>query len=156
MKISDALAGLALVLLSLLILWHVRDFPDMPGQQYGPALFPGLLAAGIGLCGLLLVARGLRAADAWIAPPAWMSRSRPLAAFASVIGGLAFYVLAADAIGFHLVAFALMFGWTWILGARWRLALVAAVVVPVVLHLVFYKFLRVPLPWGLLESMVFR
>jgi len=30
------------------------------------------------------------------------------------------------------------------------LALVLAIFVPLVIHLIFYKLLRVPLPWGLL------
>jgi len=30
-----------------------------------------------------------------------------------------------------------------------------AVLAPVVIHLAFYKLLRIPLPWGLLERLAF-
>jgi putative tricarboxylic transport membrane protein len=36
-----------------------------------------------------------------------------------------------------------------VFGARWRLSLPVALIAPVVIHLVFYKLLRVPLPAGL-------
>ena len=32
----------------------------MPGQKFGPAWFPGLIAIGLAICGALLVRAGLR------------------------------------------------------------------------------------------------
>ena len=37
-------------------------------------------------------------------------------------------------------------------GARWRLAVPLAILAPLLVHLVFYKLLRVPLPAGLLPA----
>ena len=76
----------------------------MPGQKFGPAWFPGLVAAGLGLCGLGLIFKDLRERRAWLAWPDWMRRARPRLAVAAVLGGLLFYVLAADALGFYLTA----------------------------------------------------
>ena len=35
------------------------------------------------------------------------------------------------------------------------MALALAIAFPVLMHLAFYKILRVPLPWGVLQSVVF-
>ena len=37
------------------------------------------------------------------------------------------------------------------LGGSWRAAVAVAIVATVLIHLSFYKLLRIPLPWGLLE-----
>jgi putative tricarboxylic transport membrane protein len=137
------------------ILWHIQGFPAMPGQKFGPAWFPGLIAAGFGICGAFLVIAGVRQRAPLLAWPEWVLRRRPLLGVAGVLGGLVFYVLAADVLGFHLTGIALLGFWTRILGASWRVAAVVAVVATVAIHLSFYKLLRIPLPWGLLEQYAF-
>ena len=130
----------------------------MPGQKFGPAWFPGLIAAGLVLCGALLVVQGLRRtarAQPWIALPAWIRRPRPLASVAAVLGGLLFYVLAADRLGFHLTGILLLTVWARLLGATWRMSAAVAVIATVVIHLSFYKLLRIPLPWGIFERFAF-
>jgi putative tricarboxylic transport membrane protein len=127
----------------------------MPGQRFGPAWFPGLIAAGLGICGLFLVVAGVRQGAPRLATPDWMFRRRPSLGVAGVLGGLVFYILAADPLGFHITGVALLAFWTRILGASWRVAAVVAVVATVAIHLSFYKLLRIPLPWGLLEQYAF-
>jgi len=127
----------------------------MPGQKFGPAWFPGLVAAGLGLCGLGLIFKDLRERRAWLAWPDWMRRARPRLAVAAVLGGLLFYVLAADALGFYLTALLIVVIWMRVLGAAWRIALPAAAIATVVIHLSFYKLLRIPLPWCVLEPYAF-
>jgi putative tricarboxylic transport membrane protein len=156
-KINDALSGAALVALGAVVLWHIQGFPPMPGQKFGPAWFPGLIAAGLIACGALLVASRLRAASAQplIAMPEWTRRARPVAAVVSVIAGLLFYVLAAGTLGFHLAAAMLLILWSRILGASWRLAIPVALAATLLIHLSFYKLLKVPLPWGVFERFAF-
>jgi putative tricarboxylic transport membrane protein len=149
------LTGAALVALAAAILWHIQGYPAMPGQKFGPAWFPGMIAAGLGICGLLLVVRGVRQGAPWLALPGWMFRQRPALGVAAVVGGLVFYILAADKLGFHIVGIALLLFWARLLGATWRTAAVVAVLATVAIHLAFYKALRIPLPWGLLESYAF-
>jgi putative tricarboxylic transport membrane protein len=72
-----------------------------------------------------------------------------------VIAGLLVYILAADALGFHITGIVLLTFWMRILGASWRMAAVAAVVATIAIHLSFYKMLRIPLPWGLFEQYAF-
>lgn len=127
----------------------------MPGQRFGPAWFPGLVAAGLGLCGLALVYKGARRGGAWLAFPDWIQRAEPRAAVLAVLGGLLFYILAAGLLGFHLTAVLIVALWVRVLGASWRIAIPVALIAPIVIHLAFYKALRVPLPWGLLERWAF-
>jgi putative tricarboxylic transport membrane protein len=155
MKVHDALIGAALVLFGGVVLWHVQGFPPIPGQKYGAALFPRLVAAGLLLCGLLLIVRGARAGGPWLAPGAWTRHPRAVAAFLSIPAGLAFYLLAADALGFHLTGTLLLLGWTLVFGTRPAVAVPVAILAPIVIHLAFYKLLRIPLPWGVLERVVF-
>jgi putative tricarboxylic transport membrane protein len=74
---------------------------------------------------------------------------------ASVIAGLMFYVLAAEKLGFHIVGMALLTLWIRVLGGSWRVAVAVGVVGTLVIHLSFYKLLRIPLPWGLFERYAF-
>jgi putative tricarboxylic transport membrane protein len=149
------LTGAALVALAGAILWHVQGFPEMPGQKFGPAWFPGLIAAGLGICGFFLIVSGARERGPWIALPQWLYRSRPALGVGSVLLGLLFYIFAVDTLGFHITGIALLAAWTRILGASWRVAIVVAVVGTVAIHLSFYKALRIPLPWGVLEQYAF-
>ena len=157
MKVNDALAGAALAALGAVLLWHIQSFPPMPGQKFGPAWFPGLIAGGLIICGALLVVARLRAAtrEPLLALPEWARRARPVASVASVVAGLLFYVLLVDWLGFHITAAALLLAWSRLLGASWRLALPVSLAATVAIHLAFYKLLKVPLPWGLLERVVF-
>src|SRR5205814_7882230 len=98
-KFHDALTGAALVILAGIILWHIQGFPAMPGQKFGPAWFPGLIAVGLAICGALLVFAGLRERSAWVALPEWVHSRRARAGIAALLCGLLFYVLAADALG---------------------------------------------------------
>src|SRR5205814_4602483 len=98
-KFHDALTGAALVILAGIILWHIQGFPAMPGQKFGPAWFPGLIAVGLAICGALLVFAGLRERSAWVALPEWVQSRRARAGIAALLCGLLFYVLAADALG---------------------------------------------------------
>ena len=157
MKVNDALGGAALVALGAVVLWHIQGFPPMPGQKYGPAWFPGLIAGGLIVCGALLVIARLRAAapEALLALPEWTRRARPVASVVSVIAGLLLYVFVADKLGFHITAAALLLLWSRLLGASWLLALPVSLAATAAIHLAFYKLLKVPLPWGLLERVVF-
>src|SRR4051812_46542073 len=111
MKANDAVSGAVLLLLGLVTLWHVQSFPAMPGQKYGASLFPGLIGAGLVLCGVLLIVRGAKSAQQWVALEEWTARRRPVAGFMSVLAGLGLYVVFAEPLGFHLTGFFLVLLW---------------------------------------------
>ena len=157
MKINDAIWGALLLLLSVAILIHIQSFPNIPGQKIGPSLFPGFIAVGLAACALALIATSLAARRgdgkqaAWIDGAPWMRSPRHIAALALVIGVNVFYILFVDVLGFiptgaiYLAALFAVFG----VRTRWILPL--ALLVTLAIHYSFYKLLRVPLPWGLLE-----
>ena len=151
MRLHDSLIGAALLLLSLAVLWHVQSFPPAAGQNFGPALFPGLAAAGLALCSLVLIWQGLRTGKAWVEFGEGLRSPRRLAAFAIVIASMAFYVLLSEQLGFLLCSLLILSALQWACGVRLPVALAAAVVATLVIHTCFYKLLKVPLPWGLLQ-----
>ena len=127
----------------------------MPGQKFGPAWFPGLIAVGLAICGALLMLAGRRERAAWVALPEWIHSRRARLGIAALIGGLVFYVLAANALGFHISGVLLLAVWIRLLGASWRVTLPVAIIGTLVIHFSFYQLLRVPLPWGLFEPWAF-
>ena len=127
----------------------------MPGQKFGPAWFPGLIAVGLAICGALLVRSALRSGDAWLSWPGWLRQRRPAVGVLAVLAGIFFYVLAADRLGFHLTGVVLLLVWVRLLGASWRMTIPVALIATFVIHVSFYKLLRVPLPWGVLERWAF-
>jgi putative tricarboxylic transport membrane protein len=158
MKINDAVWGAFFLLLSVAILVHVQSFPAMPGQRVGPALFPGVIATALSVCALLLIATGIaarrRAGERapWLAAEGWMRSPRHVLAFFLVIGVNVFYILLVDRLGFILtgtIYLSLLFA---VFGVRFRNNLPLALVTTLVIHYAFYKLLRVPLPWGLLQN----
>lgn len=150
MRVHDSLSGTLLLLLSLAVLWHVQGFPPAPGQPYGPALFPGLVAGGLAIASALLLWQGLRSGQPLLALGAGLRSPRHLAAFLATLAGTVFYVLCAETLGFIACSVLVLVLLQWALGVRLPLAVGTAVVATLVIHLCFYKLLRVPLPWGVL------
>ena len=81
-----------------------------------------------------------------------MRSPRHIAALALVIGVNVFYILFVDVLGFiptGVIYLAALFA---VFGVRTRWILPLALLVTLAIHYSFYKLLRVPLPWGLLEG----
>ena len=158
MKLNDAVWGGLFVLLAGVLLIHVQGFPQIPGQNVGPALFPGAIAVGIGVCGLLLIVRGVRVRLAreegtqwqWLWLPPWLRSGRHLAAFLVLVGVNVFYLLAVDRLGFIITGFVYLLAFMWVLQVRLIRAIPIALIMTFAIHYAFYKLLRVPLPWGVL------
>lgn len=157
MKINDAIFGALLMLLGIVILVHVQAFPKIPGQEVGPALFPGLVAAGLAICGAMLVVSGVRnrGSDPWFRAADWVRSPQHAIAFIAIVAGVIAYILWADDVGFLLLAPLLLFVWFLTLRVRPVAAAITAIVVSLVIWYAFYKLLRVPLPWGWLTPWAF-
>jgi putative tricarboxylic transport membrane protein len=152
MKINDAVFGFLLLLLGGVVLFVVQSYPKIPGQQVGPALFPGLIALGLCVCGLLLLVRGWRerATVPWLRFDEWVRSPRHVLAAALVVAGVVLYMLASVKIGFLVISTVVLTALMWALEVRPLRALLIAVIASLVIHTLFYKLLRVPLPWGVL------
>src|SRR3954454_11738202 len=98
MKLNDAVLGLLFTVLGAAVLVAIQGYPKIPGQPVGPALFPGLIAIGLCVCGVLLVARGWRqrTEQAWLVWDDWVRSPRHIAALAVLLGSIVFYILGAN------------------------------------------------------------
>jgi putative tricarboxylic transport membrane protein len=155
MKFNDALIGFALIVFAGLILWYVRGFPPMPGQEFGPSFFPSAIAIGFALSGPALIVSGVRR---WKAGGAmefsdWMRTPRLAINFLVVVAAVLFYILFSDQLGFLIAAPVTLSTILLTVRTRWYVALPAAVAVCLLIHWIFYGGLKVPLPWGLLEPL---
>ena len=158
MKLDDALWGALLALLGGAILWHVQGFPRIPGQNVGPALFPGVLATALLVCGAILIASGLKARRAagaaarWAMAPEWFRSDPHVVAFAVLVASNVFYLLVVDRLGFLPAAFVYLAALMWVLRVRPAVAVPVGFIMALAIHYAFYKLLRVPLPWGVLQG----
>ena len=150
MKLNDTVWGGLLLALSFAILWNVRTFPNIPGQSIGPAAFPALLALALAGCAIVLIVRGLRAGHARMVLGDWIRSPHHVGNFLLTVGVLLFYIVAADRLGFIVTATLILLAMFLKLGVRAKLAVPVAVAAVFFIHIVFYKGLRVSLPWGVL------
>jgi putative tricarboxylic transport membrane protein len=162
MQLSDRITGLVLIVLGGVAAYAGSRLSPVPGQQIGPNVFPMVVGIGLVLCGALIALgvghRFEEQAEAELAAhsePSEASAQAPwwrgLAALVPP-GLLVFYVLAVERLGFLATAAAVVLATALALGARLRLALPLALVAPLLVHVVFAKLLRVPLPVGLIPA----
>ncbi len=140
-----------LALLGTAVMWSSRSFPAVPGQKVGAGFLPGIVGAGILLCALLLVLRSTRAAryaDADDAP-----QNERYVPAAVVIASCLGYILLAEPVGFLIVAPLCLMAVFMAFRARFVPSLLWALAGTLIVHVAFYKLLRVPLPWGVLRPL---
>jgi putative tricarboxylic transport membrane protein len=157
-RINDAVIGAVLVLFALAMIWHTRTFPAMPGQDYGPAVFPVLIGIGFLITGLILIVSGLRRrrTEPLFAGGEWLRSRRHVLGFLAVLGGLVAYILVSDWLGFIPTALLLLFGWLVLFrNGKPVSSLVIALAVTLVVNYAFSELLLVPLPLGLLQSLIY-
>ncbi|MEY4285122.1 MAG: hypothetical protein RL111_1797 [Pseudomonadota bacterium] len=150
MKINDALFGLLLLVLGGWVLATVQGYPAIPGQKFGPDLFPGLIACVLCLCGVLLILRGLRLRQTspWFEGGDWMKSPRHVLNVVILVAAVVGYIVWSEEVGFlplSSLTLALL-----MINLRMPVikSVVLAVILSLVIHVLFYKLLRVPLPWG--------
>ena len=155
MKLNDAVWGLLVMLLGIALLFAIRNFPPIPGQRYGPALFPGLTAVGLLVCGGVLAYKGI-AAHARLGRRVggvvwddWTRSPRHVVALALVVGVNVLYIALVDRLGFIISSVLYLAATFAVFRVRARWIVPLAIGVTLIIHYVFYKLLRVPLPWGL-------
>ncbi|WP_425406602.1 tripartite tricarboxylate transporter TctB family protein [Hwanghaeella sp.] len=155
MKVNDAIAGALFIGVAALIFVFTSQFRDMPGQNYGAGFFPRSIAVVMALLGASLVFKGVRERGdkPWAEALEWMRSPRHVANFALVLVALVFYILVSDILGYVITGFITLYGLLlWLRGGRnWLSSAVIAVVAVIVIQQFFGQFLRVPLPWGILE-----
>ncbi|CAM8650021.1 Protein of unknown function DUF1468 [Oxalobacteraceae bacterium] len=153
MKLHDTLSGLALLILALIIAINSAGFPEIPGQQIGPAVFPRALAALLALCAVLLIFRARLPApsQAWVQLGAWLQSPVHRRNFVITLACLVFYIVASELLGFLLCSVLILCVMFRALSVKPSHIVPIALGVTLLIHTLFYKGLRVPLPWGVLS-----
>ena len=160
MKLGDLPLGVLAGLFGLAVILEAASFPEMAGMAYGPEFFPTLLGIGFCLCGVALIAGDLRARlsatarPLFTVEPALKQRKAQLRAAAVLVTVVAF-ILLAKPLGFILALALLLFFLLRCLAAGWIVSLTIALALPFALHFCFTNLLRVPLPRGLVETLLF-
>ena len=162
MRLPDRVIGFLVFSLGAVVAYAGSRLPPVPGQQVGPNVFPFVIGIGLGLCGLMiafgigrsfeeeaevdLAAHSDRPSDDQI-----VALHGPLYKLRVLIPPalLVFYALAADRLGFYMTTALIILVASLTFGGRLRLAVPLALLAPLLVHLAFYKLLRVPLPVGL-------
>ena len=150
MKISDTVVGAGFLAAGALIIAGTMHYPPLDGGYPGPSLFPrilgGLMVAFGGLVGL----KGLRTGDTteeveWLL----LHKSTGFINAVFVLVGVTAYILFVERLGFLLMGALLLFVVMWRLKVPPLKALLVAVVFNTIVHFLFAKIMRVPLPLGL-------
>lgn len=158
MKFNDAIVGAIFIVIAGLMIQQSFSFPGFPGQDYGPNLFPRIIAGGMILCSLVLIIRGLQAHGAgfgpWLTLDAWTSSPKHVASFALMLAAMVFYVFTSEFLGFIITAFIIQLTlFLWFAVKPWKALLIAAISTMCVQYF-FVSLMRVPLPRGLLDSIL--
>ncbi|MEQ1806626.1 MAG: tripartite tricarboxylate transporter TctB family protein [Burkholderiaceae bacterium] len=148
MSRSDRSVGIGIAVLALAVLWSARAFPNVPGQKLGAAFLPMLIGLGLLLCAIALILR--KPATAAAVPPPNEATEEHFGSSALTIGAVVVYIVASDAVGFLLLAPLCLLATFLAQRVRFVPAVLWSLGGTVLVHVAFYKLLRVPLPWGVL------
>jgi putative tricarboxylic transport membrane protein len=150
--LRDVVAGAALITIAIAMIWGAQGFPQIRAVAFGPDLFPKIIAGGLILSGLGIGLSAVR--DRLAVSPADDTSPAPFAVlpFLAVLAIVAGFALLLPVLGFHVTAALALLASVRVFGGGWTLALIMALIAPVVLHYIFYSLMRVVLPWGILQN----
>lgn len=155
MRFNDAIFGTAFLVLAIVMIAVTFSFPAFPGQNYGPNLFPRIIGGGIVGCALLLMLREWRSGGRpWLVLDDWARRPARLASFALMLAAMVFYLVASEPLGFIPTAFLIQLGLFLWFGVRPLTAVIVAIVMTAAVQYFFGSVMRVPLPRGILDSVL--
>jgi putative tricarboxylic transport membrane protein len=150
MRVNDAVIGAFLLAFAIAVFAYARTLPAIPGQDYGAAVFPMLVAVGIGGCGVLLVVSGGRRWAGAVELNDWARTHHAWAKLAAAFGLILAYILAAHALGFVPISILILVIFFLLMGVRWWIALPVALAATLLINQTFSHLLKVPLPLGFL------
>lgn len=154
MRVNDLVSGAVMIAVAAFVIAMTMTFPAFPGQNYGPAVFPRLLASLMILCGLVLVVRGYGewwAGSPLFVRPDWARSASGVVSVLLILGAALAYILIVDRVGFvplTIVLLLVLFLW---FRVRLPVAVVTAVAAAFAVNWFFATMMRVPLPRGLMD-----
>jgi putative tricarboxylic transport membrane protein len=153
MRLSNTLIGIIFFILGGALLYNASLLAPVRHIEFGPGLLPSLVAAGMMLCGALLVARDVLNTKRLVFAvefTEWRHSAAGVWTVASVLAGMAFYPITVKVMGFMLATAPFLLLLLRAGQVRWRTAVSIAILGALFSHIVFVELLRVPLPWGVL------
>lgn len=147
----DRLAGALLLMFAVYTMVTAVRLGMWMGRIPGPGFAPLWIGAGLALCGFLMLVRPVPAAAAH--PPARTPAERAagrgeLVLAAQITLAAAVAMLLIPKVGMLAALALLLVALVRLLGASWSSAAATGVVVPLVLYLLFVRWLAVPIPKG--------
>ncbi len=154
MRIHETWLGLIFMALAALFFGYTFTFPEFPGQKYGPALFPRVVAFGAFVCGALIAWRGRGTGLPFIAFSESFRQPRLLLSFLAMPLAIVLYLLLAERLGFLPTAALIVGSLGWWFGLRPLGAVALGVLSAVGVNWFFGTLMRVPLPRGWFMQML--
>jgi putative tricarboxylic transport membrane protein len=151
MKFNDTILGAIFLALALGLIALAQGFHTPPGQRFGPAFFPTIVASVMAAAALGLIVKGVlaRPGRRWLELDEWFRAPRRVLQGASIFAFLLAYLLLSEQLGFLVLAPLLLWGLIWLLWGNPVAALAIAAIASFVIHQFFVQVLLVPLPWGI-------
>lgn len=143
---KDLLFGVIFIALGIAVWLLAREFPVVPGMQYGADFFPSLIALGMAAGGLLLAIGGVRQ----LLASGLTSGALQLPSLAVVLPVLLVlaYIYLSEILGAATMMLLIMLVLLLQRGVRVLPALTISVTATAVISLSFGHLLKVPLPIG--------
>jgi putative tricarboxylic transport membrane protein len=158
MRINDAILGLMVIAVSILLMLHARTFPALPGVPYGPGFFPNIILGAMIIAGCILVFKGVFRwkETGWLSLDPWARRPKTYLTLGAIVAAHLFYIFFSERLGFLVTSTFLIFCLLLLTrGKKWLLSsTVIAVCFSAFVYYVFGMVLRVPLPAGLLQGLL--
>ncbi|VFB18335.1 tripartite tricarboxylate transporter TctB family protein [Pseudomonas fragi] len=146
---KDLIFGMTFIVVGIAVIILARDFPVVPGMQYGADLFPTLIAIGMLGGGVILSVSALvklrQNGVAMSLPADWLRSSVGVLLPCLMVVA---YILLSETFGSALVMWAIMLVLLLQQGVRYVPALAISVIASAVISLSFGHLLKVPLPTG--------
>lgn len=148
MKIADRVVAYCLIILGILVFWQASKITFFSDELLGPAFFPKFLAGVLIFLGILLFLRTFWVADF----PVIDLDSRGIEKIILVILMSIIYLATIEPVGFLITTPLLMFVLMMILKrGSLQSKIVFSMIFPIVSWVIFRSFLKIPLPWGVLD-----
>ena len=158
MRINDAILGIIIIAVSISIIIVARSFPALPGVPYGPGVFPTIIAGCMILGGFILILKGIRnlRGTGWLVLDPWAKTLKTYITLGLIFAALLFYIIFSEDLGFPITSVLILF--PLLLWTRGRKRLISSLIISITfslaIYLVFVKFMRVPLPGGLMQGIL--
>ncbi|KKX26276.1 tripartite tricarboxylate transporter TctB family protein [Rhizobium sp. LC145] len=154
MRFSDTMLGTVFLLAGISLAWYSFNLPAIPGQNYGAATFPLLIAMGLIGCSARLLYTGIRqGSEPWVFLSDQVRSPRKLAGVAATLLLVLSYIVFVQVIGFIPTAIIITLAMFLILKVRPVKAVILAVLAAILCDFIFRTMLLVPLPFGIVPRL---